>query len=555
MSDLVPIRRALLSVSDKSGLLPLARALAARGVELISTGGTAKTIADAGIPVLPIEKVTGFPEMMDGRVKTLHPKVHGGILALRDNPAHVDAMRRHDITPIDLVCVNLYPFEETIAGKNGIAPEEHEAIEQIDIGGPSMVRSASKNFGDVVVLTGPHQYERFLAEFSANGTTSLALRRRLAAEAFARTSSYDAAITAYLSGVADGASSTTTAGESSPLPAELQLRFEKAADLRYGENPHQKAALYRAPSQGAGGPSVAAARQLHGKELGYNNICDADAALALASALADLARRSGSDYPPVAACVIKHANPSGASLAASPADAIDEAIAGDPLAAYGGIVAVSAPLDEPAAERLCAKDVFMEVVVAPSFTPGALDKLRARWQNVRLLEVGPLPAGTGAAPSRLEFRPIAGGLVAQTRDDRLAEAFEHRAGPPASPEALRVARFLEPVCRALLSNTVCIGGVSPARPGALRLFGAGAGQMDRVTSCRLATEKAGALAKGAVAFSDAFFPFPDGPEILINAGVRTIVHPGGAKRDQETFDLCTSRGVTCLTTGLRHFRH
>lgn len=551
---MVTIRRALLSVSDKSGILPLARALVARNVEIISTGGTAKALAAEGIPVTPIERVTNFPEMMDGRVKTLHPVIHGGLLALRDNPEHVAAMHSHGIRPIDLVCVNLYPFEKTVAPAAGKpAPAEHEAIEQIDIGGPSMVRSASKNFDHVAVLTSPDQYSAFLDEFAAHqGATTRELRRRLATEAFARTSAYDAAITSYLASTA--AESGNAAA--SAFPQQLRLEFYKAAELRCGENPHQAAALYRAPTQPSQ-PTIAHAAQLYGKDLGYNNINDADAALALALTLHHVAGANAA-FPRVAACVIKHANPCGAALAASAAAAIDSAIASDPVAAYGGIVAVSAEVDAASAERLCRKDVFMEVIVAPSFAPAALEQLKARWQNVRLLATGAF-SHAQIATARHEYRTIAGGLLAQERDARLASPDElvHRAGPAPTPEQLLLAAFLEPVCRALLSNAVCIGGMSASGP---MLLGAGAGQMDRLTSCRLAVEKAGARvhscgAAGAIAFSDAFFPFPDGPEILINAGVKLIVHPGGAKRDQETFDLCTARNVTCLTNNLRHFRH
>ncbi|MBS0190435.1 MAG: bifunctional phosphoribosylaminoimidazolecarboxamide formyltransferase/IMP cyclohydrolase [Phycisphaerales bacterium] len=533
MNDLVTIRRAILSVSDKTGLVEFARALARRNIEIISTGGTATALEKAGIAVTPIDRVTGFPEIMDGRVKTLHPKVHGALLAVRDDPEHQAALSTHEITPIDLVCVNLYPFERTIAAP-GV--ERDEAIEQIDIGGPSMIRSAAKNHDWVTVLVSPDQYAAVLQDLdSLGGKTSLALRRELAGAAFRRTGAYDAAIADYLAGNKP----------EEPYPQTLTQSFTLVQRLRYGENPHQTAALYSAGN--AAGASIASARQLHGKELGYNNIADAASALELVRALRIIAPEKPG------AAVIKHANPCGCALAESPAAALDAAIAGDPLAAYGGIIALSAPVDADCARRLCRDDTFAEVLIAPSFTAEALELLKARWFNMRILAVGtiePSPAQTR------EQRSIPGGLLVQSRDGLLAapKEFVHRAGPPASADALRTAQFMEVVTRAVASNAVAIGGID-AQTSWPRLFGAGAGQMDRVTSCRLAVQKAGPLARGAVAFSDAFFPFPDGPKVLIDAGIATIVHPGGSKRDQETFDLCESAGVTCLTTGLRHFRH
>jgi phosphoribosylaminoimidazolecarboxamide formyltransferase/IMP cyclohydrolase len=534
MPEVIPIRRALVSVSDKTGLVNFVKHLTMHGVEIVSTGGTAAALRSAGIAVTPIEAVTGFPEIMHGRVKTLHPKVHGGILGVRDDAEHRAQMQAHGIAGIDLVCVNLYPFESTIA-KPGCT--EAEAIENIDIGGPSMIRSAAKNHEWVVVLTHPGQYERVKAEMDQerSGTTR-ALRAELAAEAFGLTSRYDAAIAGYL-----------TRRPGARFPPLLTLNYVKAEELRYGENPHQAAALYRALGKGMSA-SIAGANQLHGKELSYNNLNDAAAALDVVLNLRRVADRS------VGACVVKHANPCGAAIATTALGAVHEALLGDPLAAYGGILAINQVLDEEAAARLCEKDVFLEVIVAPSYTASALEKLRTRWVNLRLLEVGELnPVGHG----ELEMRSISGGLLVQERDQALtaATAYQHQAGPPAGEESLRVAAFLEVVCRALMSNAVVLGGVSTTTPGAVRMFGGGAGQMDRLTSCRLACEKAGAMAKESVAFSDAFFPFPDGPEVLIRAGVRMIVHPGGSKRDPETFALCQEADVTCLTTGCRHFRH
>jgi phosphoribosylaminoimidazolecarboxamide formyltransferase / IMP cyclohydrolase len=529
MGDLCQVRRALVSVSDKSGLTAFVQGLASLGVEIISTGGTAAAIASAGVPVTPIEKVTGFPEIMDGRVKTLHPAVHGGILGVRESAAHREAMARHGITPIDLVCVNLYPFEQTVA-KPGCSRED--AIEQIDIGGPAMLRSAAKNHEGVVVVPGPAFYERVLGELRQNrGATTLALRQELARETFAVTARYDAAIACYLS----------SAGEAK-FPHLLNLAYAKAEDLRYGENPHQAAALYRRLERDRQ-PCVAQAEQLHGKELSYNNIIDAQAAWSLALTLRRVAPGSAS------AVIVKHTNPCGAATAPTLRAAVDAALAGDPVAAYGGIMAVSRPFDALAAERLNTKEVFLEVIVAPWFEPEALAMLRARWTGVRLLATGE----GDEAPAGLEVRSIPGGLLAQERDTRLAGELVLRAGPGPGPGARRAAAMLEGVVKFLFSNAVVIGG--EGGEGVVRVYGSGAGQMDRVASCRLAVEKAGKMARGAVCVSDAFFPFPDGPEVLIDAGVSVIVHPGGSKRDQETFDLCRARGVSCLTTGLRHFRH
>lgn len=547
-------RRALLSVSDKAGLVDLARTLARHGVELVSTGGTAKALAAADLSVKPIESLTGFPEMMDGRVKTLHPKVHGGILSVRDNPEHQASMKSHDIAPIDILVINLYPFEQTIA-KPGCS--RAEAIENIDIGGPSMVRSAAKNHAYVAIVTDPADYARLAHELdTSEGRLSRAFLDELAAKAFALTARYDAAIAAYLAAPAaregtgsNGASTSSNPSLPTSFPPTIATSYTLAQTLRYGENPHQAAALYK-PAAGSGELSIASATQHHGKELSYNNINDAAAALSLAQAL----DRISHGRP--AACVIKHANPCGASIADSPEGAVDEAIASDPLAAYGGILATNAVIDAAAAERLVQKDIFLEVVVAPGYSAEGLEKLKARSANIRLLEVGAFPKLAEGAV-HLEQKLIPGGLLVQERDQRLTrhDEYQHRAGPIASEETLVVAAFMEAVTRSLLSNAVAIGGHSPQRPHAIRLFGAGAGQMDRVTSCRIAVEKAGANAKGGLAYSDAFFPFNDGPTILANAGVTTIVHPGGSKRDQDTFDLCQTRGITCLVTGIRHFRH
>ncbi|MBL4698495.1 MAG: bifunctional phosphoribosylaminoimidazolecarboxamide formyltransferase/IMP cyclohydrolase [Phycisphaerales bacterium] len=525
--QLVKVARALVSVSDKAGIIELAKVLHELGIEIISTGGTAKAIADAGIPVIPIDEVTGFPEMMDGRVKTLHPKIHGGLLARRDLPAHVQSMNDHDIKPIDLVIVNLYPFESTIA-KDGVT--DSEAIEQIDIGGPSMVRSAAKNHASVAIVTDPSQYESLIKQLKANnGQTTFALRQQLAAQAFVQTASYDAMIAQWMT------------RNDTDTPDTLTLSYRKIDDLRYGENPHQSAASYRAIGTPKG--TLIDAEQLHGKPLSFNNLNDASAALELVRAIA---RVEGTQH---AAIVLKHTNPCGAASSTTIAGAIDHAIAGDPMAAFGGILASSTQIDLAGAQRIAADGTFFEVVIAPSYAPDALELLCKRWKNLRILAVGnEVPEIT------TETKYFPGGLLVQDRDMIVpnAKAWTHAAGPTPSEDQLGAAAMLESVCRALSSNAVLVGGIEN---GSARLFGAGAGQMDRVASCLGAVRKAGELCKGSIALSDAFFPFPDGPQILIDASVSMIVQPGGSKRDNETFELCDKHNVTCMTTGVRHFRH
>jgi len=528
------IKRALLSVSDKTDLIPFAKALTAMGVEIISTGGTARALEQAGVEVTHVADVTSFPEMLDGRVKTLHPAIHGGLLAVRGNPDHEASLTKHGIAPIDLICVSLYPFEKTAATPGA---DQAAVIEQIDIGGPAMIRSASKNFASVTVVTSASQYDRVIGEMKANGgATTHRLRASLASHAFARTCEYDAAIASYLSRHAIEA-----------FPDVLQVRYTKKAELRYGENPHQSAALYADPA--SIGQSVVSAEQLHGKPLSYNNILDAAAALELVKNLRklDFVER---DHL-AAAAIVKHTNPCGCAVAGSSARAFDQALAGDPLAAYGGILALSMTLDPEAAERICADDRFFEVIVAPAYHADALDKLRARWANVRLMQVGDRP---GSTARKLDYRSVPGGMLVQDRDNRATDPtkWQHTAGPKPSEAQVSAGALLMSAVRALSSNAVAIGG--PSNSG-FALFGAGAGQMDRLASCRIATEKAGDRAKGAVAASDAFFPFDDGPRILAEAGVKTIIHPGGSKRDQDTFDLCDKHGITCLVTGQRHFRH
>ncbi len=521
MNDHVPVRRALLSVSDKTDLVPFARALANRGVELISTGGTARALAEAGIAVTPIEGLTGFPEILDGRVKTLHPLVHGGLLAQRDQPSHLQALQSHGIQPIDLVCVNLYPFAKALRDQEAT---REELIEMIDIGGPAMIRSAAKNHEFVVVVTTPTQYDRVINELTAhNGATTPELRWDLAAAAFSRTAEYDARIASWMH-----------RRQAAVMPDQFRLNLTKVMDLRYGENPHQQAALYRDPA--SQGPTIVNAEVLHGKPLGFNNVNDAAAALALIREF---------DHP--AAAIIKHTNPCGAGTAATLHEAFARAYAGDPLAAYGGILALNRPVDAETAAAIVEGEKFFEIVVAPSYAPAALEALCARWKNVRILAVGDQPPTTDR---KIEFKSIPGGMLVQDQDLRRSSPTEWRhAAGPAPTEAQREAAALAwTVAKHLKSNAVAIAGEG-------MVVGAGAGQMDRLTACRIAVEKAGERARGAVAASDAFFPFADGPRILIEAGVSLIVQPGGAKRDEETLALCTERGVTCLLTGIRHFRH
>jgi len=525
----LPVRRALLSVHDKAGLVELARALRERGIDLISTGGTAKAIADAGLPVTLVEAVTKFPEMLDGRVKTLHPAVHGGILFRRNLPAHASSVASHGIRPIDLVIVNLYPFERTVA-RAGVT--DAEAIEQIDIGGPSMVRSAAKNHAFVTVVTDPSQYGSLLEELRAHdGSTSEAFRRSCAAAAFARTAAYDGAIAAWMN-----------RRDGDPFPETLVRTLVREMPLRYGENPHQSAAAYRDPAWR--GPAIVGGAASGAKALSYNNLLDASAALETVTDLSELDRRAA------AACVVKHTNPCGAALAASTREAFLAAWSGDPLAAFGGIVAFSHPVDLATAEVIAEGERFVEVVVAPSFETEARNRLHARWKNVRLVEVGPLAARRESHAHDWSVRSIAGGWLVQERDALPEDPshYHHAAGPAPSAEDLADAAFAMTIAKRLTSNAVSI-----ARERTL--CGAGAGQMDRLAASRLALEKAGARATRSVAASDAFFPFADGPRVLIDAGVRLIVHPGGSKRDGDTFALCNERGVTCLITGRRHFRH
>jgi phosphoribosylaminoimidazolecarboxamide formyltransferase / IMP cyclohydrolase len=468
--------------------------------------------------------VTGFPEMMDGRVKTLHPKVHGGLLALRDDPGHAASMKAHGIEGIDLLCVNLYPFTQTVA-KPGVSLEE--AIENIDIGGPAMVRSGSKNHRYVTVVTDPGRYADVLQDLREHsGSSSAGLRFAQAQRAFAHTAAYDAAIATYLGGKMAGADD---------LPETMSLNLTRKQPLRYGENPHQKAALY--VDGGASAPgygSVAFAKQLHGKELSYINLLDADGALAAVR-----------EFDRPAACIVKHTTPCGCAVAGDIGTAFTRAFAGDPLAAFGGIVALNRVVDAAAAAAITSIDKLLEVIVAPDYSPEGLELLRSRWKNCRLLAVGPV----GRSPERHMHKIVGGYLVQEGDGLGLEEAgWKVASKRPPTAQELDDLRFTWLVCKHVKSNAIAIGG------GGM-LYGAGAGQMDRPSAARLAIAKAADRAKGAVAASDAFFPFPDGPQLLLDAGVTAIIHPGGSLKDQETIDLVDRLGAALVLTGQRHFKH
>jgi phosphoribosylaminoimidazolecarboxamide formyltransferase/IMP cyclohydrolase len=531
MTDIAPVRRALLSVSDKTGLVDLARALAERGVALLASGGTHQALVAAGLPVTEVSAYTGQPEILGGRVKTLHPKLHGGILARRDVPGDLEALAAQGIEPIDLVVVNLYPFEQTVA-KPGVAFEE--AVENIDIGGPSLLRGAAKNHAHVAVVTSPDQYAAIVESIQAHGGTTLAHRKALAAAVFERTARYDRAIADYLA--AEGA---TDAAERR-FPATLAPAFERRQVLRYGENPHQAAAFYVEPN--ATGANLATATLRHGKELSYNNLLDLDSALRLVRAFA-----------PPAACLLKHNNPCGAAEAADLATAFELAYEGDPVSAFGGIVGLNRRVDRATAERMCVPGRFLECIVAPGFDDDAIAILTTKptWKNsVRLLDLG-APLGPDSAPPRgFDLRRVEGGMLVQDwdsveRDDAAWTVPTRRAPSDAERAALR---FAWHVCAAVKSNAIVL-------VKGTQLVGVGAGQMSRLDSVRIAVEKAGERARGAVLASDAFFPFRDGPDAAAAAGVTALIQPGGSRRDNETLQACDEHGLAMILTGRRHFRH
>ncbi|HWV55751.1 bifunctional phosphoribosylaminoimidazolecarboxamide formyltransferase/IMP cyclohydrolase [Pseudorhodoplanes sp.] len=521
------IECALISVSDKTGLIDFARALAAQGVEIVSTGGTAKAIADAGLAVIDVSQLTGFPEMMDGRVKTLHPKVHGGLLAIRDNAEHADAMKTHGIKPIDLLVVNLYPFEATVA--KGASVED--CIENIDIGGPAMIRAAAKNHDDVAVIVDAEDYIPLLEAMKTGGTT-LDFRRRLAAKAYARTAAYDAAISNWF---AEQLNDTA--------PTYRAFGGKLAEALRYGENPHQTAAFYRSPERRAG---VATARQVQGKQLSYNNINDTDAAYECVAEF-DPAR--------TAACVIvKHANPCGVAEGASLEDAYRKALACDSTSAFGGIVALNRTLDADAARVIT--EIFTEVIVAPDATEEAIAIVAAK-KNLRLLLAGGLP--DPRAPGLL-VKSVAGGLLVQSRDNAVADDMTIKPVTKRAPtnEEMRDLIFAFRVAKHVKSNTIVY-----AKDRAT--VGIGAGQMSRIDSARIAARKAQdaakelglaqPLTKGSVVASDAFFPFADGLLVAIEAGATAVIQPGGSMRDDEVIKAADDAGIAMVFTGTRHFRH
>ena len=508
----VKVTRALLSVSDKTGIVELGRALSEAGVMLVSSGGTATALANAGIPVTPVPEVTGAPEILDGRVKTLHPKIHGGILADRRKQTHLDEMAEQGIEPIDLVVCNLYPFERTVAHPS---VTEEDAIEQIDIGGPAMVRAAAKNFHSVAVVVNPARYQRILDELAGTGSISLDTRRELALEAFQHTAAYDASISSYL---ADGTRDL--------FPYRILLSATKVMDLRYGENSHQSAAFYanRGPAGG-----LAAAEQLHGKELSYNNLLDTDAAWKLAQ-----------DLDGAGAAIIKHSNPCGVAIAPTLEEAYRRAFECDTTSAFGGIVALNRECDESTAARIA--EIFTEVVVAPGFTDGALGLLTAK-KNLRILK-----ASIYSMPE-FDVRRVAGGLLLQTPDPRdLAEDAKVVTRAEPTEDQWRDLRFAWVVAKHVKSNAIVLAKD-------LTAVGVGAGQMSRVESTELAARRAGDRATGTVCASDAFFPFRDGLDAAVAAGAVAIIQPGGSVRDEEVIAAADEHGIPMVFTGRRHFRH
>jgi phosphoribosylaminoimidazolecarboxamide formyltransferase / IMP cyclohydrolase len=515
------IQRAILSVTDKTGLVDFARILSALGIELISTGGTARLLRDSGIAVRDISELTGFPEMLDGRVKTLHPKVHGGILHRREDPRHVAAVAEHGIAPIDMVVVNLYAFEKT-AAKPGVAFEE--LIENIDIGGPSMIRSAAKNFHDVAIVTSPADYPAIAAELErSGGSLSLATKWRLAQKAFATTAAYDSAIASTLERISSDTFQLQP--ETAAFPPTLRFSFQKTMDLRYGENPHQKAAMY---SDGSGA-GVANAHQLQGKELSYNNIVDLQAAWDLAQ-----------EFDEPVCAIIKHTNPCGAATGKSLAEAYKRALECDPVSAFGGVIGVNRMVDGQAAEEM--HRLFLEVIAAPAFDEAAKARFASK-KNLRLVEVVP-------ASQKWVLKNVSGGMLVQETDTRLLQDSDLRVVTQRAPtpEETRALLFAWKICKHVKSNAIVY-----ARDG--QTVGVGAGQMSRVDAAKIGAMKAQLPLKGTVAASDAFFPFPDGVEEIARTGATAIIQPGGSQRDAEVIEAADRLGLAMLFTGVRHFRH
>lgn len=514
------IKRALVSVSDKTGVVEMAKGLAALGAEILSTGGTAKALRDAGVAVTDVAAYTGSPEILDGRVKTLHPKIHGGLLGRRSVPAHVSQMQQQGIGPIDVVVVNLYPFEATISKPD--CPFE-EAIENIDIGGPSMLRSAAKNHEDVTVVVDPADYARVL-EALKTGKVEQALRRELATKVFQHTARYDSLIAGYLE--------KQLQGSEGKFPAILSLQFERVETLRYGENPHQQGAFYR--ELNAREPSVSRAKVLHGKVMSYNNFLDANSALELAK-----------EYDETAVVIIKHNNPCGVALGSTPVEAYVKARETDPLSAFGGVIAFNRPVDLAAAKEITS--TFVEVVIAPGYAEDALAELK-RKKDLRLLDIGPL---SKVKPEGIDLKKLVGGLIVQDRDlgalgDLKALQVPTQRKPTA--EEYAACAFAWKVCKHVKSNAIIY-----ARPG--QTVGIGAGQMSRVDSVKLAGMKAVLPVKGCVMASDAFFPFRDGLDAAAQAGITAVIQPGGSIRDQEIVKAADEHGMAMILTGMRHFRH
>jgi phosphoribosylaminoimidazolecarboxamide formyltransferase/IMP cyclohydrolase len=516
----VRVKRALITVSDKTGIAEFARCLKELGVEIVSTGGTARHLAEAGIETRPIDELTGFPEMLDGRVKTINPKIAAGVLAVRDNPEHVATLNEHGIEPIDLVCVNLYPFEQT-AAKRGV--EEQEVIENIDIGGPSLIRASAKNFAFTAAVTSPESYDAVADELRASdGKLSMRTREALTLEAFTYTARYDAAISEWFGKREDD------------FPAVMVRAYEKVLDLSYGENPHQRAAYYS--SSGSRTHLLSMVGKLHGKELSFNNLLDLDSA-----------RRLLEEFEVPAAVIVKHNNPCGCAVGSSVEDAFGKALATDPVSAFGGIVCVNREVDTTLANKL--NSMFLELVFAPDYTPDALDILQSK-PNIRLLvDEERRHMGT----PEVDLKRVRGGVLVQDRDADLELRDEMQVVTERKPteEEWGELLFAWKVCKHVRSNAIVLGKN-------LGTAGIGAGQMSRVDSVRIAIEKANAAElslDGAVMASDAFFPFPDGPELAFNAGIKAVIQPGGSKNDQATIDACNANGVAMVFTSRRHFRH
>ncbi|HSI88498.1 MAG TPA: bifunctional phosphoribosylaminoimidazolecarboxamide formyltransferase/IMP cyclohydrolase [Pyrinomonadaceae bacterium] len=549
MTELRKIRRALISVSDKAGVVDFARGLAANGVTIISTGGTARALRDAGLEVTEVADITGFPEMMDGRVKTLHPMIHGAFLALRDNESHVAAMKEHGIEAIDLVVVNLYPFEQTVA-KEGVSLPE--AVEQIDIGGPAMIRSASKNWRDVAVVTDPRLYTEVLAELNENGGALLPeTRQRLAALAYTRTAAYDLAISSYLSrqlsfddlerleplnplghlSFIEHEEFADARSDEDTLPESLHISLERTAGLRYGENPHQRAALYTTGEAGG----IAGAEQLHGKEMSFNNYVDAEAAWQLVT-----------DFDELAVAIIKHTNPSGVGIGSSNYEAYKRALSTDPVSAFGGIVAFNSTVDEETA--IAVNEVFTEVVIAPDFDEAALRVFKTK-KNLRVLRMAP---SEGAAQA-LEFKQISGGMLVQDRDTHRISIDDLQIVSERQPtnEQLKAMHLAWLVCKHVKSNAIVLADSD-------RTLGVGAGQMNRVDSVRIAAmraERFGLPVQGCALASDAFFPFRDNVDEAAKLGAAVIIQPGGSVKDDESIAAANEHGLVMAFTGIRHFKH